>query len=108
MKIEVLVFSDFADGSVMGRSTHLLCKFCKALKEKMRIGIIAFKAFTNGVVSHKKAFNFGSLCSSVKIFHSFDGPVLFHRVKKRDIGECEVGFHALEAHSSSKQFNLKE
>lgn len=95
MKIAVLVFTYYPDGSAMGRSTHLLCKFCKALKEQMRIDIIGFKSFTNGIVSHKKAFNIGSLCSSVKIFHSFNGLVLSHRVKKRNIGECVVGFHVL-------------
>jgi len=40
--------------------------------------------------------------------HSFDGSVFFHGVKKRDIGEGEVGFHVFESHSSSRMFNLQE
>ena len=77
-------------------------------KEKRRIGIITFKAFTDGIVSQKQAFNSGPVDNRVDLFHSFDGPVLFHRVKKGDIGEGEVGFHIFEAHGSSKMLNLKE
>lgn len=38
-------------------------------------------------------------------FHCFDGPVLFHRSKKRDIGEGEIGFHIFEAYDSTKRLN---
>jgi hypothetical protein len=81
----------------------------KAFHEnKRRIGIVAFKAFTDGVVSQKQAFDSGPVDNVVDLFHSFDGPVLFHGVKKRYIGKGEVGFHVFEAHNSSKRFNLKE
>ena len=77
-------------------------------KEKRRIGIVSFKAFTDGIVSHEQAFNSGPVDNGVDLFHSFDSPVLFHGVKKGDIGEGEVSFHVFEAHNSSKRFNLKE
>ena len=77
-------------------------------QEKRRIGIITFKAFTDRVFSQKQAFNSGAVNNSVDLFHSFDGPVLFHRVEKGDIGKGKVGFHVFEAHNSSKLFNLKE
>jgi hypothetical protein len=77
-------------------------------KDKRRIGIVSFKAFTNGIVSQEQAFNSGPVDSGVDLFHSFDSAVLFHRVKKGYISEGEVGFHIFEAHSSSKRFNLKE
>jgi len=77
-------------------------------KEKRRIGIVSLKALADRVVSQKQAFNSGPVYGGVEMFHSFDGPVLFHRVKKGDIGEGEVGFHVFEAHSSSKRFYLKE
>ena len=77
-------------------------------KEKRRIGIVSFKALADRVVSQKQAFNSGPVNNSVDLFHSFNSPVLFHRVKKGYIGEGEVGFHIFEAHSSSKRFYLKE
>jgi len=77
-------------------------------KEKRRIGIVSFKAFTDGIVSQKQAFNSGPVDGDVDLFHSFNGPVLFHRVKKGYISEGEVGFHIFEAHSSSKRVYLKE
>jgi hypothetical protein len=77
-------------------------------KEKRGIGVVSFKAFTDGIVFHKQAFNSGPIDGGVDLFHSFNGPVLFHRVKKGYIGKGEVGFHIFEAHSSSKRFNLKE
>jgi hypothetical protein len=61
-----------------------------------------------GAVFQKHVFNSRPVNSNVDQFHSFDGPVLFHRVEKRDIGEGKVGFHIFEAHDSSKLFNLKE
>jgi hypothetical protein len=77
-------------------------------QDKRRIGIVAFKAFTDGVVSHKQVFYSGPINNGVDLFHSFDGPVLFHGIKKGYIGKGEVGFHVFEAHSSSRRFNLKE
>src|SRR5664280_480277 len=77
-------------------------------QDKRRIGIVAFKAFTDRVVSHKQVFYSGPINNGVDLFHSFDGPILFHRVKKGYIGKGEVGFHIFEAHSSSKRFYLKE
>ena len=77
-------------------------------KQKRRIGIVSLKALADRVVSHKQAFNPGPVDGGVEMFHSFYSPVFFHRVKKGDIGEGEVGFHVFEAHSSSKLFNLKE
>jgi len=77
-------------------------------KEKRRIGVVAFKALADRVVSHKQAFNSRPVDNGVDLFHSFDSPVLFHGVKKGYIGKGEVGFHVFEAHSSSKLFNLKE
>jgi hypothetical protein len=81
----------------------------KALhKDKRRIGVVSFKAFTDGIFSHEEAFNSGPVDSGVDLFHSFNSPVLFHGSKERYIGEGEVGFHFFEAHSSSKKFYLKE
>src|SRR5659263_17585 len=77
-------------------------------KEKRRIGIIAFEALADRVVSQKQAFNSGPVDNGVDLFHSFDGPVIFHGIKKGYIGKGEIGFHVFEAHSSSKLFNLKE
>jgi hypothetical protein len=77
-------------------------------EEKRRIGIVSFKAFTDGIVSQKQAFNSGPVDGNVDQLHSFDSPVLFHGVKKGDISKGEIGFHIFEAHSPSKQFNLKE
>jgi hypothetical protein len=81
----------------------------KALhKEKRRIGVVSFKALADWVVSQKQAFYSGPVDGGVDMFHSFNGPVLFHRVKKGYIGEGEVSFHLFEAHNSSKLFYLKE
>jgi hypothetical protein len=81
----------------------------KAFHEnKRRIGVVSFEALANRVVSQKQAFDSGPVDNGVDLFHSFDGPVLFHRVKKGYIGKGEIGFHVFEAHSSSRLFNLKE
>jgi len=77
-------------------------------QNKRRIGIVSFEALADRVVSQKQAFDSGPVDNGVDLFHSFDGPVLFHRVKKGYIGKGEIGFHVFEAHSSSKLFNLKE
>src|SRR5450756_1500611 len=77
-------------------------------KNNRRIGVASFKALADRVVSQKQAFDSGPVHSGVDLLHSFDGPVLFHGVKKGDIGEGEVSFHLFEAHNSSKLFYLKE
>jgi hypothetical protein len=77
-------------------------------KEKRRIGIVSFKAFTDGIASQKQAFDSGPVDSGVDLPHSFDGPVLFHGSKERYIGKGEISFHIFEAHNSSKRFYLKK
>lgn len=77
-------------------------------QEERRIGIIAFKAFPSGVVYQKQVFNSGPVNRNIDQFHSLDGPVLFDRVKKREIGEGKTGFHIFKAHDSSRYINLKE
>ena len=76
-------------------------------KEERRIGIVSLKAFTDGIVFHEQAFNPGPVDGGVEMRHSFDGPVLFHRVEKGDIGKSKVGFHVFEAHSSSKRLEFR-
>jgi len=76
-------------------------------KDNRRIGFIPFNAFTDGIVSQEQTFDFGPINDAIDFFHSFDGSVLFHGSKKRDIGEGEIGFHIFEAHDdSSKGLNL--
>jgi hypothetical protein len=58
--------------------------------------------------SFSKGVNSGPIHDSIDLFHSFDGPVLFHGTKERNIREGEIGFHFLEAHRSSRGMNLKE
>jgi len=77
-------------------------------QENRRVGAVSLKAFTDGIVSQKQAFDFGPVNDPIDFFHSLDGPVLFHGVKNGDVGEGEIGFHIFEAHGSSKQFNLQE
>ena len=77
-------------------------------QENRRVGAVSLKAFTDGIVSQKQAFDFGPVNDPIDFFHSLDGPVLFHGVKNGDVGEGEIGFHIFEAHDSSKQFNLNE
>jgi hypothetical protein len=77
-------------------------------KDKRRPCLIAFVAFADGITSQKQIFDAGPIHDGVDLFHSFDGPVLFHGIKKRDIGKGEIGFHFLEAHRSSRVMNLKE
>ena len=71
-------------------------------QEKRRIGIVTLEAFTNRIVSQKQAFNSGPVYRNIDEFHSFDRPILFHRVKKRDIGKSEVSFHVFEARYKQK------
>jgi hypothetical protein len=76
-------------------------------KKQRGIGLVAFRTFADGIISHDEVFNTGPIDDGVDLLHSFDGPVMFQRGKQRDIGEREVGFHFLEAHRSSRMMNLK-
>jgi hypothetical protein len=77
-------------------------------QEERRVGAVALKAFTDGVVSEQERFDSGPINGPIDIFHSLDGPVLFHGVKNGDVGEGEIGFHIFKAHDSSKRLNLNE
>ena len=44
----------------------------------------------------------GPIHDGVDLFHSFNCPVLFDGREKGKIGKGEIGFHFLEAHSSSR------
>jgi len=71
------------------------------------VGIVAFRALTDGIVSEQQAFNPGPVDDTVDFFHSFDSPVVIQGVEKGDVGKGEAG-HFLEAHISSKGVNLEE
>ena len=76
-------------------------------KQEGMIGIVAFRALADRIVSEQQAFNPGPIDDTVDFFHSFDGLVVIHRFEKGDVGEGETG-HFLEAHISSKGVNLEE
>ena len=71
-----------------------------------RIGFVPIGTFSDGIVFHEKSIDPGPIHYGVDLFHSFDGPVLFNGSKKREIGKGEIGFHFLEAHSSSREMHL--
>lgn len=77
-------------------------------KEERRIGLIAFVAVTDGVISHKDTINTGPIDSGIDLLHSFDGTVTIEGVEKSDVGKGEVGIGFFEAHSSSRRIDLKE
>ena len=77
-------------------------------KKDRGISFVASGAFADGIGSCKQGFDSGPVDDGIDLLHSFDGPVLFHVRKKRNIGKGEVGLHFLEAHKSSKGKNLKE
>ena len=77
-------------------------------EDQRRIGFIALGTFADGIVFHEQIIDTGPIHDCVDLLHSFDGPVLFDGRKKREIGKGEIGFHFLEAHSSSREMNLKE
>ena len=77
-------------------------------KDQRRIGSISLGTFSDGIVCHEQIINAGPIHDGVDLFHSFDCPVLFDRREKREICKGEIGFHFLEAHSSSRVMNLKE
>lgn len=76
-------------------------------KQEGMVGIVAFRALADGIVSEHQAFNPGPVDDTVDLFHSFDGLVAIHRFEKGDVGEGEAG-HFFEAHISSKGVNLEE
>jgi len=77
-------------------------------EDQRRVGFVAIGTFPDGIVFHEQLINTRPVHDSADLFHSFDGPVLFNGSKKRKIGKGEISFHFLEAHSSSREMNLKE
>lgn len=81
----------------------------KALHKKdWRIGAVSLCAFSDGVVSHKQIFDPVPVDGIVDVAHSLNGPVFFDGSKHREISECGVGFHFLEAHISSGEVDLEK
>jgi hypothetical protein len=76
-------------------------------KQEGMVGIIAFRAFADRVISEHQTFNPGPVDDTVDLLHSFDGPVVILGVEEGDVGKGEAG-HFLEAHISSKGMNLEE
>ena len=76
-------------------------------KQQRMVGIVAFRALADGIISEHQAFNPGPVDDTVDLLHSDDGPVPIHRFEKGDIGEGEAG-HFLEAHISSKGVKLEK
>lgn len=76
-------------------------------KQERMIGVVAFRAFSDGIVSEHQAFNPGPVDDTVDLFHSFDGPIAIWRVEEDDVGEGEAGYF-LEAHISSKGLKLEK
>ena len=77
-------------------------------EDQWRIGLVAFVAFADRIPSHEQILDTGLIHDGIDLFHSCDGPVMFHRGKKGNIREAQVGFHFLEAHKSSSPMNLTE
>lgn len=71
-----------------------------------RIGFIALGTFADGIVFHEQIIDAGPIHDCVDLFHSLYGSVLFGGREKREICKGEIGFHFLEAHSSSRVMNL--
>ena len=71
------------------------------------VGIVAFRALADGIISEHQAFNPGPVDDTVDLLHSYDGPVPIHRFEKGDIGKGEAG-HFLEAHIFSKVVKLEK
>jgi len=81
----------------------------EAFQEDQRgIGLVSFGAFTDGIISHDQTLDSRPIDDSVDLLHSPNSSVMFQGRKQGDIGEGEVGFHFLEALSSSRVMNLQE
>ena len=76
-------------------------------KQQRMIGIVAFRALADGIISEHQAFNSSPVDDTVDLLHSYDGPVPIHRFEEGDVGEGEAG-HFLEAHISSKVVKLEK
>ncbi len=80
----------------------------QAFEEQERmVGIVTFRAFTDGIVSEQQAFNPGPVDDAVDLLHSLDGAVSIQRFEKSDISKGEAGYF-LEAHGSSKGVKLEK
>ena len=77
-------------------------------KQKRRIGLISFAAFSDGVISDQDAINARPIDNGIDLLHSYDGAVTFDGAEKCDVGKGKIGFHFLEAHSSSRLIDLQE
>ena len=77
-------------------------------KEDRRIRFVSLCAFTDRIGSQEEFFDSGPIHDGIDLLHSFDSAVLFDRREKRDVSEGEVGLHFFEAHSSSREMNLKK
>jgi len=71
-------------------------------EDQRRIGFIALGTFADGIVFHEQIIDSGPIHDGVDLLHSLDGSVLFDRREKREICKGKIGFHFLEAHSSSR------
>ncbi len=76
-------------------------------KQEGMVGIVAFRALADGIVSEHQALDPGPVDDTVDFLHSFDGLVPIHRFEKGDVGKGETG-HFLEAHISSKGVKLEK
>lgn len=69
---------------------------------------ISFVTFANRVISYQDRIDASPIDSGIDLFHSFDSAVMFERIGKSEVDKGEVGIDIFEAHSSSKQQELKE
>jgi hypothetical protein len=77
-------------------------------EDQRRIGFVSFASFSDVTPSHEQILETRPTHDDVDLFHSCNSSVVFHRGKKRNIRKAQVGFHFLEAHSSSRVMNLTE
>ena len=54
-------------------------------KKQRGIDLVAFRTFADGIISHDEVFNTGPIDDGVDLLHSFDGPVMFHGTKERNV-----------------------
>ena len=62
---------------------------------------------SDGIPSHEQILDAVPIHDGVDLFHLCDDPVVSHGIKKRNIRKAPVGFHFLEAHTSSRVMNVK-